>query len=162
MKALLLIDIQKGLTKRALYNKELFLNTVNTAIEKYRENNDQIIFVQHQNNQLVPNTAEWEIDESISIDKKDKIFSKDKGDAFTNQALISFLKENNIDDILVGGLVSHGCVMYTCRGGLEKGFNITLLKNGHTCWNADAKIKIKNTEDTLRQLGVSVLHIDDM
>lgn len=162
MKALLLIDIQKGLTKRNLYSKELFVNTVNTAIEKYRENNDQIIFVQHQNNQLVPNTADWQIDGDIRIDIKDKIFSKDKGNAFTNQELVSFLSENNIDDVLIGGLVSHGCVMYTCRGGLENGFNIKLLKNGHSCWNADAKIKIKNTEDALSQLGVSVLHIDDM
>ncbi|MEX1378378.1 MAG: isochorismatase family protein [Eubacteriales bacterium] len=160
MKALLLIDIQKGLTNRNLYCKELFIKTINETIEKYRANNNQIIFVQHQNNQLVPNTADWEIDDNISVDKSDKFFYKDKGNAFTNQELVSFLKESNINDLLVGGLVSHGCVNHTCKGGIENGFKISLLKNGHSCWNKDAREKIESTELALYGMGVNIVDIN--
>ena len=160
MKALLLIDIQKGLTKRDLYNKEQFINTVNKAIEKYKADNNPVIFVHHQNKQLVPNTADWEIDDSITVGKNDKIYFKDKGNAFTNKELVGFLKENNITDILVGGLVTHGCVKHTCKGGLEKGFNISLLKGAHSCWNKDAKDKIKDTESFLYGMGVDIVDIN--
>ena len=44
MKALLVVDIQVGLTKRKeLYNETLFIETVNNAIVRYRESGDIIL-----------------------------------------------------------------------------------------------------------------------
>ena len=51
MKALLIIDIQNGLTKRKLYNFPLFVQTINHSINTFRETKDLIIFVQHNNKQ---------------------------------------------------------------------------------------------------------------
>ena len=160
MKALLLIDIQKGLTKRDLFEKERFIRTVNQAIEKYRRNGDRIIFFQHENKQLVKGRTDWEIDERISVQKTDWVFSKTQADAFSNPELTDSLKEKGITDVLVGGLVSHGCVSYTCKGGLAKDFCVSLLKGGHTCWNADAEKKVEETENKLTALGVDIYDID--
>ena len=54
----------------------------------------------------------------------------------------------------IGGLVSHGCVKATCLGGLYEGFEISLLKNGHTNWNKNAESKITETENELIKKGV--------
>jgi len=162
MKALLLIDIQKGITRRGLYNKEPFTRTVNRAIEKYREKNCLIIFVQHENKHLSVGSDDWKIDESILVNKDNKIFSKQKGDAFSNIELVECLKQNEIKEILVGGLVSHGCIKHTCMGGVNNGYDISLIKGGHSCCNNDAEEKIKETEHFLQNLGVNIISIENI
>ena len=66
MKALILIDIQNGLTKnRTLYNGKFFFDTINNAVKNYRDPDSKVIFVQHNNKQLRYGTSVWEIDERI-------------------------------------------------------------------------------------------------
>ncbi|HPX27510.1 MAG TPA: hypothetical protein PLG87_11955, partial [Treponemataceae bacterium] len=53
----------------------------------------------------------------------------------------------------------HGCVKATCEGALEKGYKVSLLKNGHTTWGADAKSKIEKTERDLELKGIHIIEI---
>ena len=162
MRALLLIDIQKGLTARSLYEKENFINTVNDAIQIYRSTNDLIVFVQHENKQLVYGTKDWKIDNRIMINTKDKVFAKTKGDAFSNEDLVSFLKEQNVVEVLIGGLVTHGCIRHTCLGGIKADFSISLLKGGHSNWEKDAMDKIIKTEKSLTESDIEVIELTDI
>ncbi|TXT58319.1 MAG: hypothetical protein BAJALOKI3v1_1360001 [Promethearchaeota archaeon] len=155
MKALILIDIQNGLIiKKTLHNERFFFNAINNAIKKYRESNSKVIFVQHNNKQLKYNSFDWEIDERIDKQETDIVVQKKHGNAFQKTDLKQILLENKIKTIMIGGLVSHGCVKATCLGGLSEGFEISLLKNGHTNWNKDAEIKIIETENELINQGV--------
>jgi nicotinamidase-related amidase len=155
MKALILIDIQNGLTKkRPLHNEKFFFDTINNAIKNYRESGSKIIFMQHNNKQLKYNSADWEIDERIDKQEIDIVVQKNHGNGFLNTDLKQILLDAKIKAITVGGLVSHGCVKATCLGGLSEGFEILLLKNGHTNWNKDAESKIEETENELIIKGV--------
>ena len=55
--------------------------------------------------------------------------------------------------------VSHGCVQATCLGGTAEGFSVSLLRNGHTCWNSDAAHKIPETEEALKKNGIEIADI---
>lgn len=159
MKALVLIDIQIGLTKRkGLFQKALFFDVINNAITLYRESNDMIIFFQHNNKQLVMDTEDWEIDNRINIKDDDIILQKQYGNVFENEELNTVLKNNNINEVLICGLVSHGCIKRSCIKAISKGYNISLLENGHTNWNKDAQQKIISTESKLKELGVKMFH----
>ena len=160
MRALLLIDIQSGLTKRKLYNKELFLRTINQAIDKFRKEGLIVIFVQHTNKQLLKGTEEWQIDNSINIKDDDYRFEKKEASAFSSCEFVSFIKEHGISELVVGGLVSHGCVTYTCKSGLESGLYISLLENGHTSWGNDAEAKVEKAQTALVELGVHIIKAD--
>ena len=161
MRALILIDIQNGLTqKKTLYNEKLFFDTVNSAIKAYRDSGSKIIFVQHNNNQLRRGTPDWEIDERIDKHENDKVIQKNHGNAFQNTDLKQILTDFKINSVTIGGLVSHGCVKATCIGGLAEGFEISLLQKGHTNWNKDARIKIVETEKELIKSGVSTDEIE--
>jgi len=150
MKALILIDLQNGLTKnRTLFNEKLFFDTINNAVRNYRDSGSKIIFVQHNNKQLKYNSFDWQIDERIDKQEIDIVVQKKHGNAFQKTDLKQILLDNKIKTITIGGLVSHGCVKSTCLGGLSEGFEILLLKNGHTNWNKDAEINIKDTENEL-------------
>ena len=158
MKALILIDIQNGLTKRkSLYNEKLFFDIINSAIKNYRDSDSKIIFVQHNNNQLKSGTFDWEIDNRLDKDENDIVIQKKHGNAFQKTDLKTILLDLAVDAITIGGLVSHGCVKSTCLGGLAEGFKISLLKNGHTNWNKDASTKIIVTEDEMLENGVLIV-----
>lgn len=160
MKALILIDIQNGLTKkRTLHNEKLFFDTINNAIKNYREADSKIIFAQHNNKQLKYNSTDWEIDKRIDKQEIDIVVQKKHGNAFQKTDLKQILLDNKIKTITIGGLVSHGCVKATCLDGLSEGFEILLLKNGHTNWNKDAESKIAETENELINTGVSLYEL---
>ena len=158
MKALLIIDIQEGITKRKdLYNQSLFIETINYAINKYRKFGYVIIFIQHNNKQLINGTKDWNIDSRIEKRTNDLVLQKYHGNAFEKTELKSILENNNINEIVICGLVSHGCIKSTCIGGLNHSLITNLLANGHTNWNKNAEIKISSTESELKQLGVKII-----
>ncbi len=157
MKALLVIDVQKGLMCKKIYNKQLFISAINKAISSYELKGDCIVKIQHNNKMLIENTKDWELDENIIYKGNHKIVQKVHGDAFEGTDLKEYLEQKNIKEILVCGLVSHGCVKATCIGGLEKGFRVNVLRNGHSCWSSDAKEKIKDTERELELLGINTI-----
>jgi len=163
MKAFLIVDIQIGLTqKKDLFNETSFFETVNSALEKYRESGDLIIFIQHNNKQLIKGEKDWKIDARLAMNTNDIYLQKQHGNAFKNTELKSLLESNKVKEILVCGLVSHGCVQATCIGGKEAGFITALLKNGHTNWNKDAEIKISKTESDLEKKGVRLININEL
>ena len=133
MKALILIDIQNGLTKkRTLHNEKLFFDTINNAIKNYRESCSKIIFMKNNNKQLKYNSTDWQIDKRIDKQEIDIVVQKNHGNGFLNTDLKQILLDAKIKAITVGGLVSHGCVKASCLGGLSEGFETSVLKNVHT------------------------------
>lgn len=155
MKALILIDIQNGLThKKTLYKESIFLESVNAAIKAYRDSDSKIVFVQHNNNLLKKGSVDWEIDNRIGKQENDFVIQKVHGNAFQDTDLKNILEDSGVHSIIIGGLVTHGCVKATCLGGLAAGFNVSVLKNGHTNWNKDAESIIIETEKELIKRGV--------
>lgn len=157
MKVLIVIDIQNGLTTiKKLYNEKMFIDTINRAIDVYRKSEFKIIFVQHNNMQLRKDSFDWEIDQRLDKRVNDIVIQKKHGNAFMESDLKTTLISFGIKQITIGGLVSHGCVKATCLGGIAEGFETSILKNGHTNWNKDAKAKIDQTEKELIENGVKI------
>ena len=100
MRALILIDIQNGLTKKkTLYNESVFFDTINSVIKLYRDSDFKIIFVQHNNNQLKNGTSDWEIDNRIDKQENDCVIQKKHGNAFQNTDLKTTLMNLGIKSI---------------------------------------------------------------
>jgi nicotinamidase-related amidase len=158
MKAILVVDIQVGLTqKRNVYKLENMIKTVNEAIDAYRKAKNLVVFIQHNNKILPHGMKDWEIDERIPQNKDDLTVQKKHGNAFKNTQLHTILQENQITELLVCGLTSHGCVKATCIGALEHGYVTSLLGNGHSNLNKDADRKISQTEQELKMKGVAII-----
>lgn len=162
MKALIIIDIQNGLTKsKPLHNEQFFIKTVNKAIKTNRDSNYPIVFVQHINNLLQKDTQYWEIDRRLNKQKSDPVIQKKHGNAFQNTVLKTTLIELNVKQITLCGLSSHGCVKASCLGALSEGFETALLKHGHSNWNKDAEKKVLLTEKELIEKGVKIQEINN-
>ena len=162
MKALLVVDVQNGLVERALYQKERFLTIVEDAIQTARRHNHLVVGIQHTNNQLLEGTTPWKIYTSMDMRDQDPTIHKCHGNAFEETNLKQILLEKDIKDLMVCGLVSHGCVRATCLGALEEGFKVSLLKHGHSCWNKDASDKIVAMEKEVQEQGVQIWEASEM
>ncbi len=156
MKALLVVDVQNGLVEKALFQKERFLTVVEEAIKIARLLNHLVIGIQHTNNQLVVGSTRWMIYPSMEIRDQDPIVLKHHGNAFEETDLQKILLEKEVKEVIICGLVSHGCVRATCLGALEEGFTVSLLKHGHSCWNKDASVKIATVEKELQEQVVLI------
>ncbi len=156
MKALLVIDVQENLVARDLFNKELFISSINSAIRQCRSKDIPVIFVQHNNNFLKTGEFDWQIYSGLAKNESDAVIQKTHSDAFQEQELKSLFSEKGINEIIVCGLVSHGCVKHTCQGGKKNGLKIKLLKNGHTLWGKDAETKVNQAESDLADENVQI------
>jgi len=157
MEALVIIDVQNGLMNKDLFKKEEFLQNINKAIIENRKNNNLIIFIQHNLKLLIKGSNDWEIYSGLNINKNDIIIQKKHGSAFNETILKQILIENNIKNIIICGLVSNGCVYFSCKDGIENGFNVKILKDGHTNWLKDAEEKINKVNKKLEDIGIILL-----
>ena len=157
MKALLVVDIQTGLLENnKVYKEELFLNTVNSKIKKYQKNGDLIIYIQHNNKNLISGKREWEIDKRVIKKDDDIVIQKFHGNAFVDTDLRKILDANKVDEITVCGLVTHACVRATCIGCIDEAYKTKLLKHGHSNWQSDPEQTIRDVEGELWGMGVTV------
>ena len=157
MEALIIIDVQNRLVNKELFKKKEFILNINKAIIENRKKNNAIIFIQHNSKTLKNGSYDWEIYSELIKHKEDIIIQKKHGDAFNNTNLKQYLNKNIIKNIIICGLVSHGCVFYTCKSGIKNGFNVKIIKNGHTNWLKEAEDKINEVNIELENMGIKLI-----
>jgi len=162
MEALIIIDVQNGIVNKDIYKKDEFIQNINKAIILNREKGNLIIFIQHNSITLKNGANDWKLFNGLSTSDKDIVIQKSHGDAFIDTDIKQLLKDNNIKDIIICGLVSQGCVYHTCKSGLENGFNVKLIKNGHTNWLKNAGQKIDEVNIELEKMGAILISSSDI
>ena len=70
----------------------------------------------------------------VGLDKRlilvnDKIYSKSKSNALTNKDLLKCLRDNNISEVNVMGLLAEGCVKATVQGLIKENFNVIVIED---------------------------------
>lgn len=140
--AVLVIDVQNMLTyydtpKKARKKRvDISLNSINLVINKL--SGLEVIYIRQefQKNSLlsflIP-TFPVEGDPGTEINKtiyreNSKIFTKSRGDAFTNPALQEYLISKKIGTLYITGLAAEACVDSTIRGAAAKGYKLFVVK----------------------------------
>ncbi len=162
--ALLIIDIQYGAFKEPnpINNGELLLHIINSLIKKARKANIPIFYIQHCGSTghiFEPNTPGWNIHPAISPNNEDLVITKNTPDSFFGTSLKEELDNRKIHHIIVGGLQTEYCIDTTCRRAFSLGYNVTLVKNGHSTWNSQtltATQIIEHHNNTLSNWFVSL------
>jgi len=156
---LLVIDMQnEGLLNRDVFNKYGLINNVNSIIDFFHKNKKPVFFIQHSNKSfLKANTDGWKIYEALHLSKEDKIVNKRNINVFREQHFLSLLEEYRIEEAIITGLVSNGCINAACLGGLDMGISVTLISDGHStfCKNAEKVVSKYNLQ--LEKQGVRVI-----
>lgn len=148
-KALLIIDIQEdytGTTAKPPFpykDSERLITTVNKLIEKASEENIIIIYIRQEFDGFIGRAVSKLVGHGTAIkgkpgtefDKRINImsshsFTKSMPDAFTNPKFEVFLNEQQVNELYLVGLDAAGCVYYTAKGALKRGYSVSIIKDG--------------------------------
>jgi nicotinamidase-related amidase len=68
----------------------------------------------------------------------------------------TLFRRRDISSLIVTGLVTHGCVRATCLGGIELGYRVILVKDGHSSYSKDAAQLIEEWNQKLSDATVEL------
>jgi len=134
--ALLLIDIQNDYFENgtnALHNPLDALNNGEKILQYFRDENLEIIHVQHLNNPgstlFVEGSWGAEIHEDLTPLDNETIITKKQISSFAGTNLEDVLREKDISYLIISGMQSNVCVEGTTKSAHAIGFNITVLED---------------------------------
>lgn len=151
--ALIVIDIQNEYFENGalpLVNPvEASLNA-GKVIEHFRAKNLPIAHIQHvsANPELMPIFVEGtngvEIHENVKPLDGEKVFQKYYPNSFRETGLLEYLKENDVTEVIITGMMTHMCVDATTRAAFDFGYKCTVI--GDTCASRDLEINGKTVK----------------
>lgn len=152
MKALLIIDMQKGSFKPYSIRHDTpgTIDRINLLATAFREKNHPVIFIQHDGTKegcFLPHSDDWELLPELITLPEDILVSKTANDSFYDSSLHEILLKNGVSEIFIAGCATDFCVDTTVKSALSKNFKVNVVEDGHTtaCRPfADAQTVIKH------------------
>jgi nicotinamidase-related amidase len=129
--ALLVIDLQNGVVEGA-HERDAVLANVSSLVEKARGDEVPVVWVQHNDDNLVRGSDEWRIVPELAPDEAEPLVEKNYGDAFEATNLEDVLSGLSVGRLLVVGAQTDACVRSTLHGAFARGYDTTLVKDAHT------------------------------
>ena len=161
--ALLVIDVQRALFTRPnpVHKANQLIETINIMVDRSHLLGVKVIFVQHANQSFLKEGTEgWQFHPGVSPREADSLIQKKQGNAFLDTPLQSELEVQGIQNLLITGLVTQGCIRATCLGGLELGYRVSLVEDGHSNYNQEAAAVIEKWQKELELAGVEIISTD--
>jgi len=171
MQALIVVDVQNEFSSAGLRfvpNHPQALNQIHAQVEKARSSLRPIAWVRHFNKPdeskaFVPGT--WGSELSPGVGPKtgfgpEKLFDKQVYGAFTGTDLESWLRSNNVSQVLIVGFYAHGCLSTSAREALVRGFDVAVDPNATGSTDMHHPLLGHQTADEVRRYAL--LHLTNM
>ena len=161
--ALLVIDVQRALFTRSnpIYKANQLIEAINLIVDRSHLFGVKVIYVQHANQSFLKEGTEgWQFHPGLTRGEGDSQIQKKQGNAFLDTQLQSELEVRGIQNLLITGLVTQGCIKATCLGGLELGYRVFLVEDGHSNYNQEAAAVIEKCHNELELAGVEIVSAD--
>lgn len=151
-KALIVIDIQNDYFENGAYEltgpEKASLNA-RKVIDHFRANELPVAHIQHfaQNSNIPffqPGTFGAEIHENVKPLDSEKLIQKYYPNSFRDTDLLEYLKENEVSEVVITGMMTHMCVDATTRAAKDFGFECTVI--GDACASRDQEINGKTVK----------------
>jgi nicotinamidase-related amidase len=129
--ALLVVDVQQGVVEGSPGRDEVVAN-IGTLVEKAREEDVPVVWVQHSDDGLAKGSDEWQIVSELSPDPAEPLIEKSYGDSFEDTSLETVLSDLGVGRLLVVGAQTDACIRSTLHGAFARGYDATLVSDAHT------------------------------
>jgi nicotinamidase-related amidase len=129
--ALLVIDVQNGVVGEA-HERDHVVANVGTLVGKAREAGVDVVWVQHNSDDLQPDSESWQIVPELDRDGSEPVVQKAYADSFEETELESVLAERGVGRLFVAGAQTDECIRSTLHGAIVRGYDATLVADAHT------------------------------
>jgi len=129
--ALLVIDVQVDVVADDWHRDEVVAN-IASLVTKARAAGVPVIWVRHSSPMLTMGTDGWQIVPELVPNPGEPIIEKKYGDSFEDTNLKEVLDGLNAKHIVITGADTIACVISTSFGAFVRGYDVTLVSDGHT------------------------------
>ena len=129
--ALLVVDVQNGVVSGTPGRDSVVAN-VGSLVEKARQEEVPVVWVQHNDDNLARGSDEWKIVPELSPDEAEPLVEKSYGDSFEETTLENVLSRLGVGRLVVVGAQTDACIRATLHGALVRGYDATLVSDAHT------------------------------
>ena len=131
--ALLVIDMQKaffnGFVKESM---DQAVGNINHAVELFRKKNYPVIWIQNEDKKdpdLVQGSKGFEFIDKLVPLESEKRFVKEYKNSFNKTGLSDYIRNNEIDTVIITGFNASHCILSTYRGAEDNDLMPIILKN---------------------------------
>jgi nicotinamidase-related amidase len=128
---LLVVDVQVGVVSDS-WDAPRIIKNVSLAVERARAQGVPVIWVQHSNKDLVYGSPQWQWVPELAPAQGEPQIHKQFNSAFEQTALDKELAKLGATHITLAGAETNWCIRATAYGALERGYDLTLVKDAHT------------------------------
>lgn len=128
---LVVVDVQVGVLRDA-WDAERVIGNVARTVERARASGTPVLWVQHADDELARGSAEWQWVPELVPAKGEPLIHKHFNSSFEQTTLEAELAALGATHITLAGAASNWCIRATAYGALERGYDLTLVKDAHT------------------------------
>ena len=129
--ALLVVDVQNGVVEGAPERDAVVAN-VGSLVEKARQEQVPVVWVQHSDEGLASGSDEWRIVPELTPGDAEPLIEKNYGDSFEDTTLENVLSGLGVGRLVVAGAQTDACIRSTLHGAFARGYDATLVSDAHT------------------------------
>lgn len=129
--ALVVIDVQVGVMAH-VWDAPRVTDNVALAVARARAQGVSVIWVQHADEELLKGSADWELVPELTPAEGEPRVHKQFNSSFEQTDLEPVLAGLGISHLVLAGAATNWCIRATAYGALERGYDLTLVSDGHT------------------------------
>ena len=154
--ALVVVDVQVGVIADA-WDAARVIGNVALAVARAREQGVPVVWVQHADDELPSGSAQWQWVPELAPAEAEARVHKQFNSAFEGTQLEAVLAELGVSHLVLAGAATNWCIRATAYAALERGYDVTLVKDAHTTESLrlEGGVTIE-AENIVRELNVAM------
>jgi nicotinamidase-related amidase len=157
---LLVVDFQVGVVKDAWDAPRIVAN-IARAVERARAQGVPVLWVQHEDDDLPRGSPPWQFAPELVPAADEFRVYKRYNSAFEETPLEAELARLGATHIVLAGAATNWCIRAAAYAALERGYDLTLVKDGHTAGAIDRGNGTRvEAEDMVDDLNLATTWLD--
>lgn len=153
---LLIVDVQVGVMRNA-WDSSRIIQNISIAVEKARKSGTPVLWVQHSDNELIYNSPDWNLVPELLPAEDEIQIHKQFNSSFEQTPLEETLAQLGVTHIVLAGAATNWCIRATAYGALDRGYDLTLIKDAHTTETLELENDIKiEAVNVIRDLNIAM------
>ena len=128
---LVVVDVQVGVL-RAAWDAARVIGNVGRAVKRARAQGVPVLWVQHVSDDLPEGSPQWQWVPELVPARGEPLIAKRFESSFEETVLEAELARLGATHIVLAGAATNWCIRATAYGALDRGYDLTLVKDAHT------------------------------
>jgi nicotinamidase-related amidase len=157
---LMVVDVQVGVVGTAWEGPRVTQKVAHT-VERARAEGVPVIWVQHSDDDLPHGSPQWQWAPGLVPAQGELQIHKHFNSSFEQTELDDELAKLGATHITLAGCASNWCIRATAYGALERGYDLTLVKDAHTTKTMDLDDGTKiDAASVVRELNIAMTWLE--